>query len=69
MQRCIAQGIPALEASQAAYAEKLRLGCTLLGNDHYLHHRRAWVTRLLGWLARKAGLDQSTVVSGKAEDE
>ena len=69
VQRCIAQGIPALEASQAAYAEKLRLGCTLLGNDHYLHHRRAWVTRLLGWLARKAGLDQSTVVSGKAEDE
>ncbi|MDD1968003.1 GNAT family N-acetyltransferase [Pseudomonas putida] len=69
VQRCIAQGIPAFEASQAAYDEKLRLGCRLLGNDHYLHHRRAWVTRLLGWLVRKAGLDQSNVVARKSIDE
>ena len=59
--RCIAAGIPAFEASQAAYAEKLRLGCRLLGNDHYLHPRNALVTRLLGWFIRTSGLDQSTV--------
>jgi predicted N-acyltransferase len=69
VQRCIEQGIPAFEASQAAYDEKLRLGCQLLGNDHYLHHRRAWVTRLLGWLVRKAGLDQSNVMARKSTDE
>jgi predicted N-acyltransferase len=69
VQRCLACGVPAFEASQAAYAEKLRLGCQLLGNDHYLRHRHGWVTRLLGWLVRKAGLDQSNVVSGVAEHD
>jgi predicted N-acyltransferase len=69
VERCIASGIPAFEASQAAYAEKLRLGCRLLGNDHYLHHRIALVTRVLGWLVRKAGLDQATVVAKESEHE
>lgn len=58
---CIASGIPAFEASQAAYAEKLRLGCRLLGNDHYLHHRNALVTRLLGWIVRMTGMDPSKI--------
>ena len=67
--RCITAGIPAFEASQAAYAEKLRLGCGLLANDHYFHHRNALVTRALGWLVRKAGLDQATVVAKESEHE
>lgn len=69
VERCITHGIPAFEASQAAYAEKRRMGCQLLGNDHYLRHRHAWVTRLLGWGIRKAGLDQSNVVIRNTEDE
>ncbi|MFY1664674.1 GNAT family N-acetyltransferase [Pseudomonas sp. Pseu.R1] len=63
VERCIEQGIPAFEASQAAYSEKLRLGCRLLGNDHYLQHRSRWMTRLLGWVAREAGLDRSDVIA------
>lgn len=69
VQRCIEHGIPAFEASQAAYGEKLRLGCQLLGNDHYVRHRRLWVTRVLGWMVRKAGLDQSTVAIRNTDDE
>ncbi|MFJ5295237.1 peptidogalycan biosysnthesis protein [Pseudomonas sp. NPDC088368] len=69
VQRCIEHGIPAFEASQAAYGEKLRLGCQLLSNDHFVRHRRLWVTRLLGWLVRKAGLDQSTVAIRNTDDE
>lgn len=69
VQRCIEHGIPTFEASQAAYGEKLRLGCQLLGNDHYVRHRRLWVTRVLGWLVHKAGLDQSTVAIRNTDDE
>jgi predicted N-acyltransferase len=69
IQRCIEQSIPAFEASQAAYEEKLRLGCQLLGNDHYLQHRYAIATRLLGWIVRKTGLDQSALTPKEHEHE
>ncbi len=69
VQRCIALGIPAFEASQAAYGEKLRLGCRLLANDHYVRHRNALVSRLLGWIVRRMGLNQSTVIAGESGHE
>jgi predicted N-acyltransferase len=66
VERCITAGIPTFEASQAAYAEKLRLGCRLLGNDHYVHHRNALLSRLLGWAVRKVGLNQPAL---KTQDQ
>ncbi|MFJ3482107.1 GNAT family N-acetyltransferase [Pseudomonas sp. NPDC090202] len=69
VQRCIEHGIPTFEASQAAYGEKLRLGCRLSGNDHYVRHRNPWLTRLIGWLVRGAGLDRSNILGRESTHE